>query len=204
MRRKFWHRLLGPVADDELAANEEVRAVEEVVSRELQASAPAPELEPLAAARGATLVHAQGAFIGTKNDYDLPGTLVPDLELIGLTLEFGEHPLLCLKGHGHGEGLTPCATEDIFWEGVEHRDMDGFEPFASVVGTRLRELTLLSYRGHYCHVGIRLQFESAELVFLNLVDDIEVYDGLVPEVLHPSGGAGRIWQVYEYPFGVRG
>ena len=47
MLRKIWHRLRGSVAD------EEVRANEEEVGRELEISAAAPELEKLAAARGA-------------------------------------------------------------------------------------------------------------------------------------------------------
>jgi hypothetical protein len=196
MLTKIWRRLRRLVGD------EEVRADEEVVSRELRASSPAPELEPLAAARGATLLHARGAFIeGNSSVADLPGAPIPDLELIGVALEFGERPLLCLTGHGHGEGLRPCEAEDIFWEGVESKDLDELDTFADVVGTRFRELTLLSYRGHPIHVGIRLQFESAELVLLNLWDEIEVHPGLVPDVLEPSYESGRTYaQVYEYPF----
>ena len=191
---KIWHRLRG------LVAHEEVRADEEVVRRELQDSAPAPELEKLAAARGAKLVQAHGAFIGGHKEKDLPGTLIPGLEMIGMSLEFAERPPLYLRGHGHGEGLTPCAAQDLSWEGVERRDLNELEPFASVIGTRLRELALLSTRGHSSHVGIRLQFESAELVFLNLWDEIEIYDGLVPEVLQPENEPGRLYDhVYEYP-----
>jgi hypothetical protein len=83
MLNKVWQRLRGHAAD------EEERADEEVVRRELQASAPAPELEQLAAAHGAKLVHAHGAFIGSNKDSELPGTLIPGLEMIGMTLEFG-------------------------------------------------------------------------------------------------------------------
>jgi hypothetical protein len=109
---------------------------------------------------------------------------------------------LCLTGPGHGEGLCPCEPQDILWEeGSERRDLDEVEPFAGVVGTRFRELTLLSHRGHPVHVGIRLKFESAELVFLNLADKIEVYDGLASEVLQPQNEPGRLYDhVYEYPF----
>jgi hypothetical protein len=192
---KIWRRLRGPGTD------EEARADEEAVRRELQLSAPAPELAKLAAARGAKLVRARGAFIGAKKEMDVPGTLMPDLELIGVTLEFAGRSPLSLKGHGHGEGLTPCAAEDIVWEGVETRDLNELEPFADVVGTRLRELTLLSHRHHPHHVGIRLQFERAELVFLNLWDEIETYSGLVPEVLQPQNEPGHVYEhVYEYPY----
>jgi hypothetical protein len=38
-------------------------------------------------------------------------------------------------------------------------------------------------------------------VFLNLWDEIEVYDGLVPEVLQPEDVPGRPYiHVYEYPY----
>jgi hypothetical protein len=192
---KIWHRLRGSLS------HEDVRADEEVVRRELETSAAAPELEKLAAARGAELVDAQGAFIGSNKDYDLPGTLIPDLELIGMTLEFAERPPLYLKGRGDGDGLQTTEASHIYWDGVEGRDLKELEPFASVVGSRLRELTLLSSRGHYRHVGIRLQFESAELVLLNLWDEIEIYTGLVPEVLQPENEPGRLYtHVYEYPY----
>jgi hypothetical protein len=186
MLARIWRRLRGP---------REVRADEEVVRRELQASVPAPELEQLAAARGATLVRVHGAFIDSAKPY-LPGAAIRGLDMFRVTLEFDGGRTLCFRGHGHGEGLTPCEPDDISWEGVERRDLSGLEPFGSVVGTRLRELSLLSYRGHYCHVGVRLQFESAELVFRNLWDEIEVFNGLVPEVLRP----GNYAQVYEYPY----
>ena len=96
-----------------------------------------------------------------------------------------------LGGAGDGEGLQTTEASHIYWEGVEGRDLKELEPFASVVGSRLRELTLLSSRGHYRHVGIRLQFESAELVLLNLWDEIELYTGLVPDVLQPENEPGR-------------
>ncbi len=194
MLTKIWHRLRGSVSDEHAPVDQEQ------VRRELQASAAAPELEPLAAARGDRLAHARGAFIETDR-LALPGRLISGLEMIGLTLEFAGRSPLHLKGHGHGEGLTPCAAEDIYWEGVETRNLNELEPFAGVVGTWLRQLTLLSHQGHPFHVGIRLQFEGGELVFLNLWDEIETYDGLVPEVLEPQNEPGRLYdRVYEYPY----
>jgi hypothetical protein len=194
MLTKILRRLRGSVADTEAPVDEEQ------VRRELQVSAAAPELEPLADARGAELAHARGAFIET-DERALPGVLFPGLEMIGLTLQFARRPALSLKGHGHGEGLTPCAPEDIYWQGVEARDLDELPPFAAAIGTRLRQLTLLSHRGHPFHVGIRLQFEGGDLVFLNLWDEIETYEGLGPEVLEPQTEPGRLYdRVYEYPY----
>jgi hypothetical protein len=95
MLTKMWRHLRRPVPE------EAVRADEEIVSRELQASAPAPELEQLAAAPGATLVHMQGALIeGDPALADLPGAPIPGWEMIGAAFEFGERPLLCLTGPG--------------------------------------------------------------------------------------------------------
>jgi hypothetical protein len=143
----------------------------------------------------------RGTFIGTKKDYDLPGTLIPDLELICVTLELADRTPLYLKGRGDGEGLETTEASYIDSESFESRDLDEVEPFANVIGTRLRELTLLSTRGHVRHAGIRLQFDTGELVFLNLWDEIEVYDGLVPEVLQPEDVPGRPYiHVYEYPY----
>lgn len=194
MLTKIWHHLRGSVSDEQAPVDEER------VRRELQAAAAAPELEPLAAARGERLGYARGAFIETDQPA-LPGRLIAGLEMIGLTLEFAGRPPLHLKGHGHGEGLTPCAPEDLSWEGVESRNLNELAPFAGVVGTRLRQLTLLSHQGHPFHVGFRLQLEGGELVFLNLWDEIETYDGLVPEVLEPQNEPGRLYvRVYEYPY----
>jgi hypothetical protein len=38
-------------------------------------------------------------------------------------------------------------------------------------------------------------------VLLNLWDEIDTFDGLVPDVLQPQDGRGRVYaQIYEYPF----
>lgn len=197
MLTRIWHRLRGH------GGGGEERADEAVVRRELQASAPAPELEQLAAARGATLVQVHAAFIESAKPY-LRGAPIRGLEMFRVTMKFGERHRICLDGQGHGEGLTAYEAEDVAWEGFESRDLSELEPFAAVVGTRLGQLSLLSYRGHDCHVGIRLQFENAELVLLNLWDEIEVYSGLVPEVLQVHDRPGHVYaQLYEYPYDSR-
>jgi hypothetical protein len=42
---------------------------------------------------------------------------------------------------------------------------------------------------------------GAELVLLNLWDEIDTFGGLVPDVLQPQDGRGRVYaQIYEYSF----
>jgi hypothetical protein len=149
---------------------------------------PAPKLDKLASARGGKLLRVVGGFFeGTLDKTEIPGAPGPgDWEMSGLTLEFNGHQPLGLAGEEHGEGFK-CVAPDMFWEGLVVRDLTGVEPFASVAGTRFQELTLLSYPPPYDqhHVGIRLQFQGGSLVFHNLWDFFETYDGQDPNALRP-------------------
>jgi hypothetical protein len=153
---------------------------------------PAPKLDKLASARGGKLLRVVGSFFeGTLENTEIPGAPGPgDWEMAGLTLEFGGHEPFGLAGDG-GEGFK-CVAPDLFWEeGHVVRDITGVEPFASVAGTQFQELNLLWYPPPYDqhHVGIRLQFQGGSLVFHNLWDFFETYDGQDPNALRPHASA---------------